>query len=103
MPCTPKARPVQPKVPPPWRMQPPVQAPVQEAPLTPKEEDFSDDYDHENLPSSMEGVAPAVRIPKEEAPLTPTEEPMIAEEEHSDEDELSMAVRKQAWVQFQTS
>ena len=74
---------------------------MDEAPLAPKEEDFSDDYDHENLPSSMEGVAPAVRIPMEEVPLTPPEEPL--EEEPMDEDVLTIAVKKQAWVQFQTS
>ena len=81
--------------------------PMGEASLASKDEDFSDDCDHENLPSSMEGVAPAVRIPMEEAPLTPTEEPMIAKEEDSqyasDEDDLSIAVKKQAWVQFQIS
>ena len=75
--------------------------PMGEASLASKDEDFSDDYDHENLPSSMEGVAPAVRNPKEEAPLTPPEEPL--EEEPMDEDDLTIAVKKQAWVQFQTS
>ena len=71
-----------------------------------KDEDFSDDYDHENLPSSMEGVAPAVRNPKEEQPLTPPEETLEEEpleEEPMDEDPLTIAVKKSAEVQFQTS
>ena len=74
-----------------------------------KDEDFSDDYDHDqcayvsNLPSSMEGVAPAV---KWEQPLTPPDETLEEEpleEEPMDEDPLTIAVKKSAEVQFQTS
>ena len=93
-----------------------------------KDEDFSDDYDYEkceyksNLPSSMAGVAPAV---KWEQPLTPPdkegvapavkwdetlEDPLLLSEEEllfppspMDEDPLTIAVKKSAEVQFQTS
>jgi len=85
-----------------------------------KDEDFSDDYDYEkceyksNLPSSMAGVAPAV---KWEQPLTPPDKEGVApavkwdetleeeplEEEPMDEDPLTIAVKKSAEVQFQTS
>ena len=77
--------------------------PMGEASLASKDEDFSDDYDHENLPSSMEGVAPAV---KWEQPLTPPDETLEEEpleEEPMDEDPLTIAVKKSAEVQFQTS
>lgn len=128
MPCTPRAPPRQPKVPPPLRMQAP-QLRDEDDPMGElyqkmsdelKDEDFSDDYDYDqcayksNLPSSMEGVAPAV---KWEQPLTPPDKEGVApavkwdetleeeplEEEPMDEDPLTIAVKKSAEVQFQTS